>query len=164
MNEKYVNHLKHLLFNDAMITHAMGMNHNAMDRSCVADGFIDHIKSAKFDQIYAETEAKYLKNREEFEVHPYHLEHVPLKDGVPIPSEELEKLSMEDYAALEAADGFDMGEEWVRGGYWKSLEDVDEYVDGHVSEETVIMLMSRKPHVTIADTGISVLSEMRENK
>lgn len=79
MNEKYVNHLKHLLFNDAMITHAMGMNHNAMDRSCVA-------------------------------------------------------------------------------------EDADEYVDGHVSEETVIMLMSRKPHVTINDTGVDVLSEMRESK
>lgn len=144
MNEKYISHLKHLLFNDAMVTHAMGTNNNAMDRSCVADHFLDNLSKENFDEIYKETEAKYQKNRDEFEVYPYCLEHVPLKDGVPIPPEELEKLSMEDYAALEAADGFDMGENWVRGGYWKSLEDVDEYVNDHATEKVVVMLLARK--------------------
>src|SRR4051812_27824880 len=70
-------HLKHLLFLDAMITHHMGMNHNAMDRSCVYDRFIDEVQSLEFDGTYCDTVRKYYNSREQFIPNPTHIERHP---------------------------------------------------------------------------------------
>lgn len=134
-NELLRCHLKHLLFNDAMVTHKAGMNHNAMDRSCVYDRFLDEIQNVDFDSIYDDTLRRYWKERDEFEPEPLHLEEVPAKDGRAMTTEEIEKISMSDDVELIQVLSY--------YGYWKSLEDVDAYVAHYATDEAVDFLVKK---------------------
>lgn len=59
-------HLKHLMFNDCHFVASNGMNHNAMDRVTVFEGWYDDINSNKFDYLYQKSYEKYekIKNKE----------------------------------------------------------------------------------------------------
>ena len=125
-------HLKHLLFNDAMITHKAGMNHNAMDRSCVYDVFLDHIQSSEFDMIYDGVVRHYYNLREEFRAEPTYTELVPCENGIPLPEE-----------AIQMGIDYELMEVLRSGGYWKSLEDIDEYVADYATDDTVSFLLKK---------------------
>lgn len=53
-NSLFREHFRHLLFNDVMVTHWAGMNHNAMDRSSVYDNFLDDVRGTHFEQRHLE--------------------------------------------------------------------------------------------------------------
>lgn len=64
MNKHY-EHLRNLLFNDCMCTHQAHMNHNAMDRSCVYDRFLEEVASPIFNchfNVAKDRYEKYLAN------------------------------------------------------------------------------------------------------
>lgn len=62
MNEKWQDHLIHLLFNDWVWCCENGMNQNAADRSCMIDAFEKDIASENFDFLFAKQAAKYEMN------------------------------------------------------------------------------------------------------
>ena len=138
MSEMFRNHLKHLLFNDAMIMHCEGCNHNAMDRSCVYDRFIDEIQNPEFDMIYETIIRRYYNERDAFVPEPTFPEHVPCirhpQTGMPIPlPKSCIKMGV-DYEVMEVLH---------KGGYWDSLEQADEYVNEYATDEKVKFLMSK---------------------
>ena len=127
-------HLKHLLFNDAMMTHAMGMNNNAMDRSCVYEIFIEDITNKNFDEIYDDVFRKYRHNRDDFSVIPCHVETFlsPHTDDL-----------MSDNSVILSVDDVSRDEFEISGGYWDSLEQADEYVEQYATDETVSFLIKK---------------------
>lgn len=93
-------HLKHLLFVDAVGTHNIGMNHNAGDRGCFYEGFCEHLTKENFDEIYEIYKERYCSARNSFELEPtYEIED---EFGNPVQ---------------------------CKGGYWPSLQELDKYVE-----------------------------------
>ncbi len=137
MSDTFRNHLKHLLFNDAVSCHYMGMNHNASDRSCVGDRFIDEVRSSDFKIVYDQTLAKYLETRQMFDANPTH--HHPRK---PEHIESLTRYMLENNKTLADLGLAALEYDVVTGGYWDNIEQIDEYVDSHATDEVVKMLVN----------------------
>ena len=139
--EKYRSHLKHLLFKDAMMMHFNGCNHNAGDRSVVREIFQDDIKSPMFDEFYEMKKLKYEEFRNNFEPNPVWVQEVPMKDGRWMTEEEIAQYTCEEFHALELDDIISTGSQEFRGGYYDSLEDIDEYVASYTTDEHLNYLL-----------------------
>ena len=131
---KLKEHFRHLLFNDAMSTHNCGMNHNAMDRSTVYDHFLINIVKENFDEIYEDVFRKYQKNRSGFSRNPFYLITCPVDEVPP---------ELFDEGAVQYEDAANDYIE-ICGGYWKSLEELDEYVNEVATDETVAWLLTQR--------------------
>lgn len=113
MPDEYFTHLKHLLFNDAIVTHKLGMNNNSMDRICMYETFLCHVCSKDFQHWYNREQVKYMSNKTNFQA----------------------------TVVNEFVD--DNGNVYPEpGGYWKSIEEVEEYALEHANK-AIGMLMEK---------------------